>query len=198
MGRVQVRGHISSAGFAGGHRFVIGDWPESPIGAFGDIMWADPDGHRVLLAPSDRAADFITSIYDFDEVRVGPLETASDGRTTTARGHGLDIRLTGGLRRPIPVPRPLAVTRFVERPIARALMGVETFGTSPRGALEWYQTRGWRWVDGGHATLDGRDLGEPGPIAQPVGVGFSEPPPRPSIVSVRVTIDLPERILTNS
>ena len=103
----------------------------------------------------------------------------------------LDLELHGGRRRPVPIARPLAVTRWIERPIARALMGVETFGTSRLGAVEWYQTRGWRWVERGRAVLDGTDLGQPGLFAPALGVGFSEPPPRPSIVQVNVTIDLP-------
>lgn len=158
----------------------------------GDVMWGTPDGRRVLLAPSDAVAAFVTSIYEFDEVRVGELETGSDGRVTTARGFGLDLRLVGGRRVPVPFPRPLSITRWVEAPIARALMGVETFGTSQRGATEWYQTRGWRWVADGHASIEGRDLGVPGAVSPPLGVGFSEPPARPSIVQVHVTIDLPE------
>jgi hypothetical protein len=70
-------------------------------------------------------------------------------------------------------------------------MGVRTFGTSPGGAVEWYQASGWRWVTGGGAHLDGAPLGPPLPIRRPLGVGFSEPPRQPAIVSVRVTIDLP-------
>ncbi|MBP7596944.1 MAG: hypothetical protein KA755_14995, partial [Candidatus Microthrix sp.] len=65
------------------------------------------------------------------------------------------------------------------------------YGTSPTGAREWYQTRGWRWVGAGNAHVDGVDLGEPRHFERPVGVGFSEPPRQPSIVSVRVTIELP-------
>jgi hypothetical protein len=191
MERVAVRGTISSAGFADGNRFVVGCWEESPLGPMADVMWGTPEGQRVLLAPSTEMADFITSIYDFDEVRIGPLDVRSDGRRTTVAGHGIELDLVGGRRRPVPVPRPLAVTRWIEGPIARALMGVETFGTSPRGATEWYQTRGWRWVASGSGRLHGRDLGPVGTIDPPLHVGFSEPPPRPSIVSVHVTIDLP-------
>ena len=194
--RVEVRGTISAAGFRSGDRFVVGCWPISPIGPMADVMWATADDRRILLAPTERVADFITSIYDFDEVRVGPLEVESDGCHTTVRADGaapdLELTLVGGRKRPIPVPRPLAVTRWIEAPIARLLMGVHTFGVSPTGAREWYQSTGWRWVESGSAHLDGRPLGSPGPVSRPVRVGFSEPPRRPSIVDVRVTIDLPE------
>lgn len=190
MGRVQVHGHISSAQF-GEHRFVVGAWHVSPIGPFGDVMYRKPDGRRILIAPSEEVVAFITAIYEFDDVVVTDLHTQSDGRSTEVESPRLQITLSGGRSRPLPIARPLGVTRWLERPIARALMGVETYGTSPTGATEWYQTRGWRWVDDGSARADGRDLGGPVTFTGPMGVGFSEPPNRPSIVSVHVTIDLP-------
>ena len=189
--RVVVVGTISSTGFRDGHRFVIGHWFNTPIGPLNDVMWVKPDDKRVLLAPSREAATFITSIYEFDEVRIGPLSVKSDGRSTEVRGHGVEIDLSGGRYRPLPIARPLIITRFIEAPIARALMGVETFGTSPKGVREWYQARGWRWVIGGGASIDGYDLGLPERIERPVAVGFSEPPRRPSIVAVKVTIEFP-------
>ncbi|MGH1492783.1 MAG: hypothetical protein ACRBK7_25885 [Acidimicrobiales bacterium] len=196
--RVHVAGTISSAAFASGDRFVVGHWPESPIGPMGDVMWADPQGCRTLLAPTAAIADFITRIYDFDEVRVESVNVRSDGRTTTANGQALDLQLVGGRRWPIPIRRPLAITRFIEAPIARTTMGVRTFGTSQKGAREWYQSNGWRWVSTGSASLEGRDLGPLVPFDDPMGVGFSEPPRRPSIVGVRVTIDLPDTDLPDT
>lgn len=68
-----VTGTISSAGFANGHRFVIGRWDRSPVGPLVNVMWGEPDGTRTLLADSDAGAEFITSIYDFDRVEVCPL-----------------------------------------------------------------------------------------------------------------------------
>lgn len=187
--RQVVAGTISSAGFGSGDRFVVGCWPVSPVGPICDVMWAAPDDRRVLLASSSEAAAFISAIYRFDEVRVVPLEVHSDGRRTTVASESLELELIGGRCRPVPFPRPLWTTRFVEAPIARALMGVETYGTSPTGAREWYQSRGWRWVADGRGRLDGVELGRPVRLSSPLRVGFSEPPSRPSIVSVRVTID---------
>lgn len=184
-----VDGTISSVAFAGGHRFAVGSWRSTPIGPFGDVMWAAPDDTRTLLAPNDEVADYVTSIYDFDSVRTGPLRVESDGRRTVVEGFGLVLDLSGGRLRPVPVPRPLWFTARVEGPIAKALMGVVTAGVSPTGVREWYQTRGWRWVVEGSGSLDGEELGAPVPIERPLGVGFSEPPRRPSIVSVKVTIE---------
>lgn len=154
-------------------------------------MWTDPDDRRTLVVGDRPGAEFIGSIYEFDDVSIEPLRVTSDGRRTMVNAARFDLDLIGGTLRPVPLPRPLAVTRWVEAPLARALMGVETYGTSPTGAREWYQTRGWRWVRSGSAQVDGVDLGHPQRFERPVGVGFSEPPQRPSIVSVRVTIEFP-------
>lgn len=192
MGRTaieRVKGTISSAGFASGDRFVVGCWDDAPVGPMLDVMWGRPDGARVLLAQTDAHAQFIASIYDFDEIDVTPLRGSSDGQQTHVEAPGLDLRLRGGRARRIPIPRPLWFTRWVEAPIARRLMQVEAYGLSPRGAREWYQATAWRWVGDGSAVVGGRDLGPPRPFDEPVGVGFSEPPRRPSIVTVTVAID---------
>ena len=191
MELIRIRGSISSAGFAGGNRFVVGHWERSPIGPFGDVMWGTPDGQRILLAGNQKVADFVTSIYNFDDVRIGDLQTESDGRVTTGEGLGLNLHLSGGIARVIPFSRPLSFTRFVERPLAKFLMGVETFGTSSRGVSEWYQAKQWRWVKSGTAVLDGNNLGELSNFSQPIEVGFSEPPSKPAIVSLQVAIRFP-------
>ena len=191
MELIRIRGSISSAGFAGGNRFVVGHWERSPIGPFGDVMWGTPDGQRILLAGNQKVADFVTSIYNFDDVRIGDLQTESDGRVTTVEGLGLNLHLSGGIARVIPFSRPLSFTRFVERPLAKFLMGVETFGTSSRGVSEWYQAKQWRWVKSGTAVLDGNNLGGLSNFSQPIEVGFSEPPSKPAIVSLQVAIRFP-------
>lgn len=186
-----VRGTISSVAFASGDRFVIGNWTESPIGRLVDVMWVDRDGRRRLLVPSDDAARFIGAIYEFDEVLIDSLVVDGDDRNTFVDGHGLVLELRGGRRRPVPFPRPRWLTRYVEAPLARLLMGVETYGESPTGVREWYQTRGWCWVVDATGRRDGHDLGDLRDVDRPVGVGFSDPPRKPSIVSVRVGIRPP-------
>jgi hypothetical protein len=188
---IRIRGTISSAGFPSGHRFVVGHWEKTPIGSFGDVMWGTPEGKRILLVGSQKAADFITAIYEFDEVRIGELRTESDRRNTMVQGLGLQLQFTGGFGRAIPFPRPLFVTKFVERPIAKLLMGVETFGTSSREVSEWYQAKKWRWIKSGKVTLNGIDLGTPGAFSEPIRVGFSEPPTRAAIVNLQVAIKFP-------
>ena len=42
------------------------------MGRFADVMLAQPDGLRVLLAPSGEVAEFVAATYTFDRVELGP------------------------------------------------------------------------------------------------------------------------------
>ena len=190
--RVRMRGTISSSGFASGDRFVVGAWETSPIGRTIDVMWAQPDGTRVLLAPDDATADFVTSVYAFDRVDVVDLRAIATPTELTLRAGELELSLSaGGLGFPLP-PRPLWFTRWIERPAAFALMGVRTWGTSPTGVQEWYQARHCRFLRSATARVGGRDLGPRGPLRPACRFGFSESPPWPSIVEVAPTLGVPD------
>ena len=185
-----LAGSITSVGFSSGHRFVVGHWPESPIGAFADIMWARPDGSRALIA-ADEAAAFVTSVYPFDEVDVQKVLVAFEGRRLTVRARDLRLSLELGLGRfvvPFP-PRPRLVTGTVENLCANALLGVRTHGVSPTGVSEWYRTRSLRWVSEASASLHGESLGPMGTVRRPLGFGFTDPPRRPCRVVLRVDLD---------
>ena len=188
-----MRGTISSCGFASGDRFVVGRWDRSPVGRTIDIMWARPDGHRVLLAPDERTAAFVTAVYAFDEVRVVPFVEHGgrrpDGVDVTAGPLRLELRAGAPLLW-IP-PRPLWFTRRIEAPIAAALMRVHTWGVSPTGVQEWYQARTMRLVRHASASVDGRDLGARRPLDPACGFGFSESPRWPSVVAVRPSLEWP-------
>jgi hypothetical protein len=196
-----MEGTISSTGFASGDRFVVGHWLRSPVGPTVDVMWARPDGERVLLAPDVETADFVQSVYRFDRCGIvgldalaGPtalaLRTVGLGVSGLAEGE-LELHLRAGgpaLRLP---DRPLWFTRWVERPVARAVMDVRTWGVSPTGVHEWYQAAACRFAVSATATVDGRDLGAMAPLRPACGFGFSESPRRPSIVEVRPTLGVP-------
>lgn len=179
-----MRGVITSVGFESGDRFVIGDWKRGPIGPMTDIMWARPDGERVLLAPSCEVADFVSAIYAFDRVWVVPFTVSSRPGALRVAAGTVRIGVDGGPPIPIPGPRPSWVTRYVEQPIARVLLGVSTYGVSPTGVEEWYRALALRWVTDARAWLFGKDLGAMTEVDPPVGVGFTEPPRRPSMVTV--------------
>lgn len=193
MTRVELRGHIGASGFASGERIVVGVWDDGPLGAMADVMWARPDGERVLLAPTDAVAELITSAYRFDRVDVVDVRGACDGRRLEVDAGALSVRLVAGRGWPLPPARlrPLWFTRYVEGPIARLAMGVRTYGVTPMGGREWYRADRWSPVVSGSATFEGVDLGAMGPVDPPCGFNFSEPPTRPSITAVRPLLELP-------
>lgn len=187
----RLEGTISAFGLPTGDRVVIGCWWRSPLGAFADVMWASPEGARRLLAPDRRVADYVSGIYDFDRIDVVPFSWTATPSTLVLRAGDLDVRLAarGGGR--VPFPRPRWVTRWIEAPIARRLMGVEVHGVSPRGVEEWYQARAWRRIHQSHILIAGTThptLAAPHP---PLRVGFSEPPPHPSITTLTVHLRHP-------
>lgn len=186
-----MAGSIVSSGFASGDRVVVGHWRETPVGPLTDVMWAAPDGHRTLFVPTEAAAEFVGGVYAFDSVAVVPFRVAESVRTLDVGFAGREVQFVArrGLR--FPVRRPPAFTRWVEGPIARALLGVVTYGTSPTGVREWYRAERWAPLVRAAATVDGRPLGEMTPVAPACGFGFSEPPARPSWVDVRPLLEYP-------
>jgi len=188
-----MNGTISSTGFASGDRFVVGHWERSPIGPTVDVMWARPDGTRVLLAPDDLTAEFVTSVYSFDEVLVVSFDVMSqpDHLRLSAGTVRLDLRAGATVIR-LP-PRPLWFTRWVERPVARTVLGVRTWGTSPTGVQEWYQAVSCKFLRSASGSVDGEDLGAMAPLHPVCGFGFSESPRRPSMVRVRPVLGVPEQ-----
>ena len=156
-------------------------------------MWARPDGYRLLLASTAEATEYVSGVYGFDEVVVGPLEVDLHGRFLHLRaaGLGLEIHLHAGRALSFPWPRPAWFTRWVEGPIAERLLGVHTYGVSPSGVQEWYRAVSVRRIRAGWASIDGRDLGRLGPIDPPAGFGFSEPPRFPTMVGVHPLLERP-------
>ncbi len=182
-----LEGFIASAGFASGHRFVVGLWHESPVGPMSDVMWALPDGGRVLLVGTREVGDLISAVYQFDRVEQVALEWCWDGSTLRLSAGDLELVMHTGRpwRIPLTHVRSLPAIRWLEAPVARRLLGVRTFGTSPTGVFEWYRADRYHSVLEARASLGGADLGPLSRSMRPTGFGFSEPPRRPSVVGVR-------------
>lgn len=195
--RYELEGVICSAGFAPGDRFVIGHWGRSPIGPMTDVMWAQPDGRRVLLAPRRDIADFVATVYSFDSVELVPVEVEFDGRRLdlTAGDVLLTMRAGPGWRLPFGRLRPAWFTRWVEGAVAWPLMGVRTFGVGPTGIHQWYRAHEYRPLVEARAVVAGTHLGPMQPFDTPVAFGFSGPPRRPSMVRLQsVLVDRSDRL----
>ena len=187
----ELDGTITHAGFSSGHRFVVGRWFDSPIGPMVDVMWARPDGTRVLLVDRPDAARFITAVYDFDVVEVVALSCVAGDDTMTVTAGEVRLSVWAGRRWPIPLAgaRRRVVFRPLERLVARITLGVSTFGESPTGVYEWYRADAYRRLVAARASLSGADLGRLVPFGAPARFGFSEPPRSPAVVRVRPRLE---------
>lgn len=171
-------------GFSSGNRVVVGNWEQSPIGPFSDVMWAEPDGWRTLFVPNDAVGSFITAIYEFDTVHVVSDLSGVQGPRRLQVGWS-EARLELAIGRPVPFPpRNAWMARTIERPLARLAMGVDTHGVSPTGVEESYRARRLRRVNGGWGVAAAHDLGSLGPPRPDCRFGFSEPPPFPSMTEL--------------
>ncbi len=172
---------------------MVGTWTTSPVGRLDDLMWARPDGRRLLVASTGTATDYVSGVYGFDEVLVAPLRVDLDGPFLHLRVAelGLELHLTAGRALAVPWPRPAWFTRWVEGPVARRLLRVDTYGVSPSGVREWYRAVSIRRLVAGWASVGGRDLGRLGPIDPPTHFGFSEPPRSPTMVGVHPLLERP-------
>ncbi len=158
-------------------------------------MWATPAGERSLVAATQDVADFVSAVYAFDRVVVAPITVHEDrrGLDVDVPDLGFHLHLVAGRGWPIPAPRrrPRWLTRYVEAPGARRLLGVNAYGVSPTGVREWYQASWYRPLTAARASLAGADLGPLRPLDPPVRFGFSEPPRRPSLVEVTTRLEGP-------
>lgn len=186
-----MQGSIVSSGFASGDRVVVGFWQQTPLGPLTDVMWAAPDGLRTLFVPTAEAADFVTGVYEFDVVAILDFAVSTERGCLELVFGDRSLRFVARRGVPIPFRRPAWFTRWVEGPIARRLLGVRTYGTSPTGVREWYRADRWAPLRDAGAIVGGRSLGAMAPVAPACGFGFSEPPSRPSWVHVRPLLEYP-------
>lgn len=197
--RWRFDGEIAGCGTSSGVRLVVGRWSTSPVGPFADVMVEQADGHRVLLAPTDTVADFVSSAYRFDEVLLTPVrvQAASETWHVQAGPLVLDVALgartlVGRLLSALP-DRVAAAPSFASAvdPVARAVLrGVRTTGRTRGGLPQWYGARDVHAVDGLSGRWGDADLGELRPVRRPVRFGFASAPARPCVTRVTTTIEV--------
>ena len=202
-GRHRFHGAIAGVGSSTGVRIVVGRWRESPLGSFADVMLAEPDGTRVLLAPDEEVAEFVSSTYRFDRVEIGPVEINVDAASGHPAWHvvapGLELRIGIGRRTPLgwllsSVPVRLATAPMWARltdPVARVVLrGVRTRGSAGNGRLEYYGATDLRRVTELAGSWQGAGLGTLAPVTPEPRFGFGSTPRRPSVTSIVTTIDV--------
>ncbi|MBK70792.1 MAG: hypothetical protein CMB53_05310 [Euryarchaeota archaeon] len=178
------RGMIFSSSFGRGDRIVIGNWEESPLGKFTNVMWADPSGKRTLLSPSEKHSEYVSSLYTFEEIRITPIDVKISGKSISVQADDLSVTMHWGYTIPIPIPRPLWFISSVENFFARILFGTKTHGMANNGNEEWYSVRGISWLKSASAKVSGKDLGIMSRRLDSACFGFSEPPIRPAAVTL--------------
>ena len=146
-GRHRFYGAIAGVGSTSGTRIVVGHWQESPLGRFADVMVAEPDGTRVLLAPDEAVAEFVSTTYRFDRVEIGPVRVEVADASWQVVAPRLEITIRVGRRQPLGwllrlVPRRLAIAPawagFTDPVARRVLRGVRTRGSAGNGRREYY------------------------------------------------------------
>lgn len=195
--RDRFEGHIAGVGSTSGVRVVVGHWHDTPLGPFTDAMIETASGHRVLLAPNDDVADYVTATYSFDEIRVEPLSCTVADLSWSLRSASLSLDFTSGARMPLgwllrTVPRALGASptwaRVVD-PVARVVLpGVRTVGVAREGRREFYGATDLRRITVASGTFDGQDLGSLADIDPPCRFGFSSTPRTPSVTTVVTTV----------
>ena len=187
-------GRISSSGFASGDRIVVGDWKKSPLGSFTNVMWAKPDGARVLLSPSQKHADYVSALYNFEQVHIVPIEVIRQSKSIEIKAPPLNIKLHWGMEFGLPIPRPRWFISTVEQWFAKAYFGTSTHGLTCNGLREWYCIYSLSKIKHSSAVCEGIDLGNPSNFEISACFGFSEPPKKPSSVRLGSIIENVEQL----
>jgi len=168
----------------------------SPFGPVADAMVEDPAGRRVFIAQDETLAAYVSSIYSFDAVIVGPVECERSRDRLRFRGGPLRLDVSVGHRDPLgwalrTVPHAVATNEtwvtFTDV-LARVLLrGVRTRGSTP-GGTESYAATDRHRVTAINGCWYDRDLGELRDVDPPVRFGFSSTPRQPSIVEVTTIV----------
>jgi hypothetical protein len=186
-------GWIAGVGTAAGLRVIVGHWISSPWGPFTDLMVEQPDGHRVLLAPTPAVARFLEGTYRFDEVRTVGLSAVVNPRRWQIAAPPAEVTFEVGARPMLglllrTVPRRVATNprwiAAVDSLTRRVLPGVRTRGSAGGGREELYAALDLHRIAGARVVWDGVDQGGLAPVTPPVRFGFGSTPPTPSLVRV--------------
>ena len=197
--RLRFSGQIAGVGTTSGIRVVVGHWTSSPYGAFTDVMLQQPDGWRLLLAPTDQIAGFVAGTYGFDDTVVGAVTWQRVGSEVLVAGPGLELSFTVGARTRLGrllrlVPFRVSTAPLWSRiigPVSGLLVpGVRTYGSAGSGRWEAYGATDLHSITAAAGCWRGQDLGELAPVDPPVSVGFASTPRQPALTTLVTTVGL--------
>jgi hypothetical protein len=180
-------------GTAAGLRVIVGHWASSPLGQFTDLMVEQPDGRRVLLAPTPTVARFVAGTYRFDEVRTVGLSVVVNGRRWQIAAPLVEVTFEVGARPMLglllrTMPRRVATNprwiTAVDVLARRVLPGVRTRGSTGGEREELYAALDLHRITSARVVWGGVDQGGLAPVMPPVRFGFGSTPPTPSLVRV--------------
>ena len=197
-------GAITASGFDSGDSVVVGTWARSPFGQFIDVMWRTPAGHRRLLAPDERVADYVSELYEFDEVSVVPISGGIRGQTLDVSAGPLRLEAIMAARQWQSVlfalrprflrrsPTWIRIEDRLARPFVGPLLGggrgVRASGIAPGGQQEFYGADDWRRLARATLLVEGVDAGPMADMPADFGVGLSAFPTAPASVRVGTMI----------
>ena len=183
-------GRITSCGFDSGDRIVIGMWESSPFGSFADIMWAKPDGTKILIAPNNEIGNYINSLYDFDEIRIEEIKIERKPKEIFFRTADISCQFNWGKEISFLVKRrPLWFVSTIEYFFGWLMFGTKTHGKTKNGRREWYAVDKISRLKDAKAEIAGKDLGVHRKFYPKANFGFSDPPNMPASVLVRSHIE---------
>ncbi|HET8795836.1 MAG TPA: hypothetical protein VFM62_05620 [Arthrobacter sp.] len=190
-------GLIAGVGSDAGIRVVIGLWNRSPFGPFTDVMLQHADGERVLLAPTQAIADYVSTIYRFDRVQVTEVSVVHSQPKLYLRAGPLSLDVVIGDRfllgralslLPGRIAAHPAWLRLIDPVAARVMPGVRTAGTAGNGFREYYGVRDLHRITAISGSWYGAPLGRLRPVAPPVGFSFGSTPSQPMLATVVTSI----------
>ena len=181
-------GEIFSSGFDSGDRIVIGNWKNSPFGEFTDIMWAKPNGEKVLIAPNEGILDFIASMYSFDNTIISEFEIEESTNHIIVKNSEIVCELKWNRGIKIPLNRPLWFISSIEYIFGLILFKTKTHGITKNKKQEWYAVKKISKLEEIKIIINGENLGKMRNFEPKAGFGFSEPVKKPSVVSVKTHI----------
>lgn len=151
-------------------------------------MWAKKDGTRVLIAPNQEIADYVTAMYSFDEVLLEEVLTSLDERSIKVNCKTMDLEFSWNRGFPIPFKRSLLFIQTIELFFAKLIFSTRTYGITKDNRKEWYAIDRVSHVKTATAHINGKNAGKFKPMKEPCKFGFSEAPEKPSSCMVRTHI----------